>query len=119
MSFIPSAFADSGVAAATSSPMSGLMQFLPMVVIFALFWLLLIRPQQKKMKLHNQMLASLDKGAKVVTSGGIIGRIVKTHSDNSVDLEIAHNVVVKLQRSAISGRFEEVAVDAPKSDVAQ
>ena len=119
MSFIPNAYADGAAAATSGSSSRSLMQFFLLVVIFALFWLLLIRPQQKKMKLHNQMLSSLGKGDKVVTTGGIIGKIIKTFDNGSVDLEIANNVVVKLQRSAISGRFEEVAVDAPKEDVAK
>lgn len=107
MSFIPNAFADGAAAAAASSgPMSSIMQFAPMIVIFALFWLLLIRPQQKKMKLHNQMLSALDKGAKILTNGGLVGTIVKINDDGIVDLEIAHNVVVKIQRSAISGKFD-------------
>ena len=105
MSLIPSAFADGATAAASGST-SSLMSFLPMVVIFVLFWLLLIRPQQKKMKLHNQMLAALDKGTKVVTNGGMIGTIVKMHDDGLVDLELAPDVVVKIQRSAIAGKFE-------------
>lgn len=106
MSLIPNAFADGAVAAASSPLSSGFMQFAPMIVIFALFWLLLIRPQQKKMKLHNQMLSALDKGAKVLTSGGLIGTIVKIYEDGLVDLEVANNVVVKIQRSAITGKFD-------------
>lgn len=104
MSLIPSAFAD-GTAAASSAT-GGIMSFLPMIVIFVLFWLLLIRPQQKKMKLHNQMLAALDKGTKVLTSGGLVGTIVKIQEDGFVELEIARDVVVKVQRSAISGKIE-------------
>jgi preprotein translocase subunit YajC len=116
MSLIPSAFADGAVAATSSvgGISSNVMSFLPMVVIFALFWLLLIRPQQKKMKLHNQMLSTLDKGAKVVTTGGLIGTIVKVDADGIMDLEIARDVVVKIQRSAISGQ-----VDTSKPTVAK
>ncbi len=105
MSLIPSAFADGATAAASSSTGSSLMSFLPMIVIFALFWLLLIRPQQKKMKIHNQMLAALEKGTKVITSGGLVGTIVKLE-DNFIDLEVAHGVVMKFQRSAISGKLD-------------
>lgn len=105
MSLIPSAFADGVTAAASGSTGSSLMSFLPMVVIFVLFWLLLIRPQQKKMKVHNQMLAALEKGTKVVTSGGLVGTIVKLE-DNFIDLEVANGVVMKFQRSAISGKLD-------------
>lgn len=113
MSLIPSAFAD-GTAAAASSSTGGLMSFLPMIVIFVLFWLLLIRPQQKKMKLHNQMLAALDKGTKVVTNGGLIGTIIKMHDDGLVDVELAPEVVVKMQRSAIAGKFEAAPAKVAK-----
>ncbi len=93
----------------TGGSSSTIMSFLPMVVIFALFWLLLIRPQQKKMKLHNQMLASLDKGSKIVTTGGIVGTIIKVYEDGFMDVEIAHGVQVKMQRSAISAKFDSAA----------
>ena len=104
MAFISSAFADGTTAAAGSA--SNLMSFLPMVVIFALFWLLLIRPQQKKMKLHNQMLASLEKGAEVLTNGGIVGKIAKL-DDQFVELEVANGVVMTFQRSAITGKLNK------------
>ena len=107
MSLIPSAFADGTSVAGVSS--SSIMSFLPMVVIFVLFWLLLIRPQQKKMKLHNQMLAGLEKGTKVLTTGGLVGTIVKLE-DGFIDLEVASGVVMKFQRSAISGKVDTTAV---------
>lgn len=103
MSLIPSAFADGTATVAGGA--SSLMSFLPMVVIFVLFWFLLIRPQQKKMKLHNQMLAALEKGSRVLTTGGIVGKIVKLE-DNFADLEIADNVVITVQRSAIAGKLD-------------
>lgn len=102
MSLIPNVFAEGTTA---SSSTSSIMQFLPMVVIFVLFWFLLIRPQQKKMKLHNQMLASLEKGTKVATTGGMVGTIIKIE-DGFVDLEVASGVVIKFQRSAISGKVD-------------
>ena len=107
MSLIPSAFADGTSVAGVSS--SSIMSFLPMVVIFVLFWFLLIRPQQKKMKLHNQMLAALEKGTKVLTTGGLVGTIVKLE-DGFIDLEVASGVVMKFQRSAISGKVDTTAV---------
>ncbi|MEN9946927.1 MAG: preprotein translocase subunit YajC [Pseudomonadota bacterium] len=105
MSLIPQAFAE-GTSAVASGPMSNLMQFLPMVVIFALFWFLLIRPQQKKMKLHNQMLASLDKGSEVITNGGLLGTIIEL-DQQYVKLKIADGVVAKFQRSAIAGKLDK------------
>ncbi|HRG61929.1 MAG: preprotein translocase subunit YajC [Neisseriales bacterium] len=111
MSLIPSAFADGAAAAASSGPMSSVMSFLPMVVIFALFWLLLIRPQQKKMKLHNQMLSALEKGSEVVTNGGMLGTITDL-DEKFIKLRIADGVVVKFQRSAIAGKIDSNAVSA-------
>lgn len=84
---------------------SNLMSFLPMVVIFALFWLLLIRPQQKKMKQHNAMLATLEKGSKVLTNAGIVGKIMQIN-DKFIDLEVAPGVVMTFQRSTIAGKLE-------------
>lgn len=81
--------------------MHSIMQFLPMIIIFVLFWFLLIRPQQKKMKEHNEMLANLKVNEKVLTTGGIIGTI-KHIDDKTVDLQIAENTVVQLQRSSIT-----------------
>jgi len=107
MSLISNAFAD-GTASTAASSTSSLMSFLPMVVIFVLFWFLLIRPQQKKMKVHNQMLAALEKGTKVLTTGGIVGKIAKIE-DNFIDLEIAENVVITVQRSAVAGRLDSSA----------
>lgn len=110
MSLIPSAFAAGSTAAASGSE-STLMSFLPMIVIFALFWLLLIRPQQKKAKLHNQMLASLDKGTEVLTNGGIIGTIIDIN-EQVVQLKVADGVVMKFQRGAISGKIDNNPVAA-------
>ena|SRR3990167_1222587 len=103
MSLIPSTFATTG--SATSNQFN-LMSFLPMVVIFILFWFLLIRPQQKKAKDHNRMLTELQKGDEVISSSGILGRIVKI-VDQFIHLEIANNVVVTIQKATISGKVEK------------
>lgn len=79
------------------------MSFLPMIIIFVLFWFLLIRPQQKKAKLHNQMLSTLTKGDEVLTTSGLMGKIIKA-DDQIIELEIAENVIVKLQKAAITGK---------------
>ena len=78
-----------------------LVQLLPMVLIFAVFYLLLIRPQQKKAKEHKQMLENLKKGDTVITQGGIYGRVVSIE-DQVVYLEIAKDVKVKLVRGNIA-----------------
>jgi preprotein translocase subunit YajC len=79
-----------------------LVSLLPLVLIFVVFWFLLIRPQQRKMKEHRAMVAAVKRGDRVVTSGGIIGEIVKVQSDTEVQVEIAEGVRVRVQRAAIS-----------------
>jgi preprotein translocase subunit YajC len=80
--------------------------FLPMIIIFALFWLLLIRPQQKRAKETKQMLAALEKGDEVMTQGGFVGRITKL-TDQFATVEIAEGVEIRMQRGAISGKLEK------------
>jgi preprotein translocase subunit YajC len=79
----------------------GLGQFLPIIIMIAIFYFLLIRPQQKRAKQRNAMLASLKKGDKVVTIGGVHGTI-QDLSDDTVTLRIAHNVNVTFDRGAIN-----------------
>ncbi|MFN8771321.1 MAG: preprotein translocase subunit YajC [Neisseriaceae bacterium] len=104
MSLFPIAHAATG-SAAQSGEMN-FMSFLPMIVIFVLFWFLLIRPQQKKSKLHNQMISELQKGDEVVTNGGIVGRISKIE-EQFILLEVANNVVITIQRNTIAGKVEK------------
>lgn len=80
------------------SPLTG---FLPLILIFVIFYFLLIRPQQKRAKEHKEMLAAIKKGDKVVTSGGIYG-LVEDVGDNTVTLKIAENVRVKFGKSYIA-----------------
>lgn len=89
--------------------------FLPLILIFVVFYFLLIRPQQKRMKQHKEMLSALRRGDRVVTSGGIIGIVSKLVSDTEVLLEIADNVKVRVVRSTISdivAKTEPVAAEA-------
>ncbi|WP_448874364.1 preprotein translocase subunit YajC [Desulfobulbus propionicus] len=88
--------------AAASSGMASLAQFVPLILIFIVFYFLLIRPQQKKAKEHQNYLANLKKGDKVITGGGIYGQIAGL-TDKVVTLEIAENVRIKVSRSAIAG----------------
>jgi preprotein translocase subunit YajC len=80
----------------------GLGAFLPLIIIFAIFYFLLIRPQQKKSKQHKQLLADLKKGDKVVSSGGLHG-IITGLSDDVVTVEISPKVRVKITRGSIAG----------------
>lgn len=81
---------------------SGIEAFLPLILIFVVFYFLLIRPQQKKMKDHKATLAAIRRGDKVVTGGGIIGTVTKVIDDNEVTVQIADNVKVRVQRGLIS-----------------
>jgi len=80
----------------------GLGAFLPLIIIFAIFYFLLIRPQQKKSKQHKQLLADLKKGDKVVSSGGLHG-VITGLSDDVVTVEISPKVRVKITRGSIAG----------------
>jgi preprotein translocase subunit YajC len=100
--FITPAFA----AAAPGGAEASFMSFLPMIVIFVIFWFLMIRPQQKKAKEHQAMLGALQKGDEVTTSGGLVGRIVKIN-EQYVTLEIADNVEIVVQRAAVGQRLEK------------
>lgn len=79
----------------------GFMQFVPLIIIFVVFYFLLIRPQAKRAKEHKKMVEALAKGDEVVTNGGLLGRITKL-GDNFVSIEISEGVEVKVQRPAIS-----------------
>ncbi|MGL6040818.1 MAG: preprotein translocase subunit YajC [Deefgea sp.] len=92
--------------AATSSAEASFMSFLPMIAIFAIFWFLMIRPQQKKAKELRAMLEALQKNDEVITTGGVIGKIVKLN-DQFVTLELSDNVEILIQRAAIGQRLEK------------
>lgn len=89
--------------AGQESGMSGLMSmFLPLIIIFFIFWLLLIRPQQKRVKKHQEFLSSLKRGDEVITSSGIFGKITGI-ADNAVTIEIADGVKIKVEKGHVSG----------------
>lgn len=77
-------------------------QFIPLVLIFAIMYFLLIRPQQKKLKDHQAMVNSLRRGDKIVTAGGMHGKVVKVLEDGDVDVEIADGVKVRMVQSTIA-----------------
>jgi len=81
---------------------SALVQFLPLVLIFVVFYFLLIRPQQKKQKDHRTMLDALRRGDRVVTGGGILGTVSKVTGPEEVEIDIASGVRVKVLRSTIT-----------------
>ncbi|AWK85137.1 preprotein translocase subunit YajC [Azospirillum thermophilum] len=91
--------------AQTAAPAGGgdmIVQFLPLILIFVVFYFLLIRPQQKKMKEHKAMLEAIRRGDRVVTGGGIIGTVIKVGPEDEVTVEIAENVRVRCLRSTIN-----------------
>jgi preprotein translocase subunit YajC len=75
---------------------------MPLVLIFVVFYFLLIRPQQQKVKAHRQLIDNIKKGDQVVTAGGILGKVTRVEAENTVMVEIAPNVVVKVAKHTIS-----------------
>ena len=78
---------------------AGIGQFIPLILIFVIFYFFLIRPQQKKVKEHKLMVEGLKRGDKVVTSGGITGRVERLIDNDKVEVEIAENVKVEIVKS--------------------
>ncbi len=95
--FISDAYAQ----AAPADGGTGLLTFLPIIILFVIFYFLLMRPQMKRAKEHKNLLASLAKGDEVVTSGGLLGRVTEMGED-FISVEIAPGVVSKLQKHAVS-----------------
>ena len=87
--------------AAAAGPMDSVMQFLPIILMFAVLYFLMVRPQMKKAKEHKALLEALAKGDEVVTQGGLAGRITKV-GDDFVSIAIADNVDIQMQKGAIS-----------------
>ena len=86
---------------------SGFAQFIPLILIFVIFYFFLIRPQQKKSKEHKQMVATLKRGDEVVTSGGIVGKIERVLGDDKVDILISENVTVQVVQSTIQSLLKK------------
>jgi preprotein translocase subunit YajC len=76
--------------------------FVPLILIFGIMYFLLIRPQQKKLKEHQQMVEALRRGDQVVTQGGLIGKVAKVKDDNEIEVEIAEGVKVRVVQSTIA-----------------
>ena len=80
---------------------SGFTQFIPLILIFVIFYFFLIRPQQKRAKDHKAMVAALKRGDEVVTSGGIVGTVERILGEDKLDLSISENVTVQVVQSTI------------------
>ena len=87
-------------AGAAADPMGGLMQMLPMILMFVALWFLMIRPQMKKAKEHKALLSGLAKGDEIVTGGGMLGKVTKV-ADSYVTVEIATGTEVVVQKPSI------------------
>ena len=98
--FITPAFAQAAGASAGAGDFIGMI--LPLVLIMGVFYFLLIRPQQRKMKSHQEMLKKVGKGDTVITTGGLIGKVVKVVDDTELQVEVGENVKVRIMRSGIA-----------------
>lgn len=88
---------------AQGNPLGGdLLSFMPLILIFVIFWFFLIRPQQRKMKDHREMVAALRRGDQVVTGGGVMGKVTKVLDENTVQVEIAEDVRVRVVKGTIT-----------------
>ncbi|WP_417264255.1 preprotein translocase subunit YajC [Celeribacter sp.] len=96
--FVTPAYAQAAGGAAANP----IMQFAPLILIFAIMYFLMIRPQQKKMKEHKAMIEAVRRGDEVVTAGGIMGKVVKVREDGFVEVEIADGVKVKVQKATLA-----------------
>ncbi len=104
------AFAQDAAAGGTAAVV---MQVLPLVLIFAVFYFLLIRPQQKKQREHRELLGKLKRGDRVLTAGGIIGQVTRVKEGvDEIEVEIAPNVRVNVLRQTISDTFKPVSAEA-------
>lgn len=107
--FISNAYAE----AAAASPDNGLMSFLPLIALIAVFYFLILRPQSKRAKEQKSMIAALQRGDEVVTVGGEVGTVNKVY-DQYVGVEIAENLVVTVQKSAIQSVLPKGTIKAIK-----
>jgi preprotein translocase subunit YajC len=106
-------------APAAPNALGGLESFLPLILIFVIFYFLLIRPQQKKMKTHKEMLGTIRKGDRIVTGGGMLGTVAKVE-DNEITIEVAENVRVKVIRATVADVLNRPeSGSAAKSDEAK
>lgn len=92
---------DAWAQAASQGQSDPLLSFLPLILIFVVFYFLLIRPQSKRAKEHKKMVEAIAKGDEVVTNGGLLGRISNV-GENFVELEVGDSMKVKVQRQAIA-----------------
>lgn len=95
-------FATPAYAQAAGGAMGAVTSLMPLILIFAIMYFLLIRPQQKKLKEHKAMVEALRRGDQVLTQGGIVGKVIKVAEDGIVEVEIAEGVKVKVLKHTIA-----------------
>ncbi|MDP1635661.1 MAG: preprotein translocase subunit YajC [Gallionellaceae bacterium] len=105
--FISNAYAEG----AATPQGGGFMEFLPLIALLAVFYFLILRPQQKRAKEHKSLIEALQKGDEVVTVGGILGKVTKVGEENVV-VEIAENVIVQVQKAAIQNVLPKGTIKA-------
>ena len=89
---------------------SNFAQFIPLILIFVIFYFFLIRPQQKRVKEHKEMVKNLKRGDEVITSGGIIGKVDRVFEDDRIELEISDGVKVQVIRNTIQSHLKKQEV---------
>ncbi|WP_020178464.1 preprotein translocase subunit YajC [Methylopila sp. M107] len=113
--FVTPAFAQAAPAAAPGGDMSFMLQLLPFLLIFVIMYFLILRPQQKRVKAHQEMIKNVRRGDTIVTAGGLIAKVTKVTDEAEVQIEIADNVRARLARGMISEvktKGEPVKTDA-------
>tara|TARA_Y100000816_G_C25723927_1_gene381584 strand:- start:260 stop:544 length:285 start_codon:yes stop_codon:yes gene_type:complete len=89
---------------------SSFAQFIPLILIFVIFYFFLIRPQQKRVKEHKEMVKNLKRGDEVITSGGIIGKVDRVFEDDRIELEISEGVKVQVIRNTVQSHLKKQEV---------
>ena len=110
--FLTPAYAQAAAPAAGGA--AAFAQFVPLILVFLIMYFLIMRPQQKKMRLHREMIAALKKGDNVITQGGIIGKVVAVR-DDEVEVEIAQGVRIRVVRATIAQVVNRAAPVAANS----
>lgn len=100
--FVTPAFAQAAGAAPSMGAGDLLIQFAPILLLVVIFWFLIFRPQQKRMKTHQAMLKAITRGDTIVTSGGIVGKVTKAVDGEDLEVEIAQGTRVKIARSGVT-----------------
>lgn len=88
--------------AGAPSGMDFISSFIPIILLIAIFWFLIFRPQQKRMKAHQAMLASIKRGDTIVTNGGVVGKVTKAVENEDLEVEIAQGVKIKVVRTMVA-----------------